>query len=200
MDAMPPEKGVILIGRSAEGLSLPTEQSLLALYRIVIDFSRKLAGTDAIQSGLRYGGILTMLESRLKNRKYGRTPLQNALFVSEEILFKILCEHPFVDGNKRTALMSALFFLVLNVELYANKRPGRKYFVPFAILDAEDQLDKAKELELLAAWQDHKRQDELFEFLTKNGIRIRSKNKIGEEHVRQYLRKFLESWIAEKKG
>ncbi|MFA5077569.1 MAG: Fic family protein [Candidatus Micrarchaeia archaeon] len=188
----------VQVFKTNEGLILPTKQSLMELYRMLTEYTREFANTDVMHYGLRYEGILTMLESRLQGKRYVKGPLENALSVSEELAFRIMCEHPFTDGNKRTALISAFFFLIMNLD-YVNRNTGKRYaFLPSAgNFDLGAQMERAKQMELLAAWNDQRRTRELYEFLTGNGIRVRSKNRITEDHIRQYLRKFLKELVVE---
>ncbi|MDD5337614.1 MAG: Fic family protein [Candidatus ainarchaeum sp.] len=190
-------KGVQVF-KTNEGLILPTRQSLMELYRILTEYTREYVKTDVMHYGVRYEGILTMMESRLRGKRYAKAPLENALAVSEELAFRIMCEHPFTDGNKRTALIGAFFFLIMNLD-YVNKNSGKRYaFLPsMGHFDVGVQMERAKQLELLAAWNDERRSAELYEFLTRNGIKVRSRNRITEDHIRQYLRKFLRELVVE---
>ena len=70
----------------------------------------------------RYGGStglrdLALLQSALAmpEASYGGERLHGSLFeMAAAYLFHLARNHPFVDGNKRTALMCALIFLGLN--------------------------------------------------------------------------------------
>jgi death-on-curing protein len=72
----------------------------------------------------RYGGShgvrdLGLLSSALAlpQATFGGEYLHNGLFeMAAAYVFHIARDHPFVDGNKRTALASALVFLALNSE------------------------------------------------------------------------------------
>ena len=44
----------------------------------------------------------------------GKSPYVDIVDVAAAYLFYICCNHPFLDGNKRTAMMSAIVFLRLN--------------------------------------------------------------------------------------
>jgi prophage maintenance system killer protein len=118
------------------------------------------------------------------------------LKISEDILFEIACRHPFIDGNKRTALISSNLFLAVNKELYAkNDELSRRYEVKY---DPKEAVIRAKQIELIADWNEDQPSEELHRFLIENGIKIR--HKICETHIRQYIRKFLiEQYLEEQK-
>jgi death-on-curing protein len=44
----------------------------------------------------------------------GKSPYADIVEVAAAYLFYICCNHPFLDGNKRTAMMAAIVFLRLN--------------------------------------------------------------------------------------
>jgi death-on-curing protein len=44
----------------------------------------------------------------------GKSPYRDIVEVAAAYLFYICCNHPFLDGNKRTAMMAAVVFLRLN--------------------------------------------------------------------------------------
>ncbi|VVB58172.1 Uncharacterised protein [Candidatus Anstonella stagnisolia] len=185
----------IAIGK--DGILLPTQKSVVLLHKRMMDYSKTL--TDiGIDYSLRYDGVLSMLESRLRDKTYRKTPLENAIFVSEELFFKVLSEHPFNNGNKRAAWFTAFTFLTLNLGNYVNKLEGKKYEC-IAMTDEypkERQLQEAQRLEILAEWHGEKRKKERIEFLEASGIHVKSE--VKEEHIRQYLRKLLASMVREK--
>lgn len=185
------------IVRSREGLFLPTQRSIVLLHKRMMDYCATITEVG-IDYGMRYDGVLSMLESRLRDKSYVKTPLENAIFVSEELFFKILSEHPFCNGNKRAAWFTAFTFLTLNVESYVN-RAGKNKYECIAMGEEypkERQLAEAERLEILAEWHGEKRKKERMEFLAASGIKVRSN--VKEEHIRQYLRKLLLSMVREK--
>ena len=63
-------------------------------------------------SGVRDQGLLEAALARPQNLlAYGKPTLAE---MAASYAFGIACNHPFVDGNKRTALMAAYVFLGLN--------------------------------------------------------------------------------------
>ena len=44
----------------------------------------------------------------------GKSPYADIVEVAAAYLFYLCCNHPFLDGNKRTAMMAAIVFLRLN--------------------------------------------------------------------------------------
>lgn len=96
------------------------------------------------QAGLRDQGLL---ESALAQPQasFGGIPLHEDLFeMAAAYAFHVTGNHPFFDGNKRTALITALTFLALNG--FTVPESDRLYEAMLAV--ATGQLDK-KELATL---------------------------------------------------
>jgi len=69
-----------------------------------------IAENPTTSPGVRYEAILEHLINKLKYEKH------DSLDMVTEIFFTIACNHPFLDGNKRTAYVSAVFLLMMNLE------------------------------------------------------------------------------------
>ncbi len=69
-----------------------------------------IAENPTTSPGVRYEAILEYLIEKLKYENY------DSLDIATEVFFTIACNHPFLDGNKRTALLSAVFLLLMNLE------------------------------------------------------------------------------------
>lgn len=69
-----------------------------------------IAENPTTSPGVRYEAILEHLIDKLKYEKH------DSLDMVTEIFFTIACNHPFLDGNKRTAYVSAVFLLMMNLE------------------------------------------------------------------------------------
>ena len=84
-------------------------------YEILVNINREITSTY----GLAYG-ILNerALESILETMKYKGSPLkskkENLAEKAAYLLYELIAQHPFVDGNKRTALIATITFLELN--------------------------------------------------------------------------------------
>lgn len=110
----------------------------------------------------RYGGShgvrdLGLLESAIARPQatFGDIELYPNLFIKSAVLIhSLLKNHPFIDGNKRTAVTScALFFKRNGYQLVASK----KEFVDFALNIENNSLSK----EIIAQWfQSHVRKVE----------------------------------------
>ena len=94
-------------------------------------------------SGLRDEGLLESALARPRNLfAYGEPSLGQ---LAAEYAFGIARNHPFVDGNKRTALVAAEFFLDLNeVNLLATDEDAVVTFLALAAGELK--------VEELAAW------------------------------------------------
>jgi death-on-curing protein len=119
------------------------EPEFLTLDDVLDIHARQLERFDG-QAGLRDQGLL---ESALAQPQasFGGTPLHEDLFeMASAYAFHVARNHPFFDGNKRTALITALTFLTVNG--FTVPESDRLYEAMLAV--ATGQLDK-KELAAL---------------------------------------------------
>jgi death-on-curing protein len=70
----------------------------------------KFGGLD----GIRDENLLTSAVLAPQSSFGGKSPYGDIVEVAAAYLFYICCNHPFLDGNKRTAMMAAIVFLRLN--------------------------------------------------------------------------------------
>lgn len=93
-------------------------------------------------SGIRDNGALESAAARPRNSwSYGQTDL---LSLAAGYAFGIARNHPFVDGNKRTAFVAAVSFLAINgIELRIRRESGVTTFLALAAgeLGEEDLAD-----------------------------------------------------------
>ena len=95
----------------------------------------------------RYGGAdgvrdQDLLESAIAQPQatFGGEFVHDGLFaMAAAYLFHIVCNHPFLDGNKRTGLLSALVFLDLNY-ITIERESEALYDLTMAV--AEGRADK----------------------------------------------------------
>lgn len=96
------------------GILIPTEELIIAIHDYIIE-RRKEFGKDDPKS-IRDSGLIKhtcdMLADRL--HKYKKDPLENVLYVATETFYYIACQHPFTEGNKSTAYVTALAVLYAN--------------------------------------------------------------------------------------
>lgn len=86
---------------------LPTAEDIIRIHETVI---RTIGGSD----GLRDAGALAMCAGR-PHAGFGGNEMYPGVFMkSAAILESIARNHPFVDGNKRTAFMTALYVIENN--------------------------------------------------------------------------------------
>jgi len=69
-----------------------------------------IAENPTTSPGVRYEAILEHLIEKLKYTN------MDSLDLVTEVFFTIACNHPFLDGNKRTAYISSVFLLLMNLE------------------------------------------------------------------------------------
>lgn len=117
----------------------PTEPAFLTVDDVLALHAQQLA---------RYGGAAglrdrALLESAVAQPQagFGGVWLHPDLWtMAAASLFHLVQNHPFVDGNKRTGLLSALVFLALNGVVLDQATPAL-YDLTMAV--AESRLDKA---------------------------------------------------------
>lgn len=86
---------------------LPTAEDIIRLHEVVL---RKTGGSD----GLRDAGALSMCAERPR-AAFGGKDMYPAVFTkAAAALESIARNHVFVDGNKRTAFMTALYIIENN--------------------------------------------------------------------------------------
>ena len=64
--------------------------------------------------GIRDEGLLASAAFAPQSSFGGKSPYADIIEVAAAYLFYLCCNHPFVDGNKRTAMAAAIVFLRLN--------------------------------------------------------------------------------------
>lgn len=176
-------------------LTLPTADCLRWIHELLILYSKKKK-IDPPQRGLKYEGQLEFFEKKLIERHFSKKKYDNVMKISEDILFEIACRHPFIDGNKRTALLASNIFLDINMGWYIKKDKRCTKYVCKS--DPNYALSRGPKIKLIASWNEEDQCKELRDDLIKNGIKIR--RKVTEQHVRKFIRHFLwTNFIQEKK-
>lgn len=96
-------------------------------------------------SGVRDEGLLESALARPQQVYAYRDPTPDVADLAASLAYGLACNHPFVDGNKRTAYIACRTFLVLNgVDIVASAE--EKYLTMLAL--AEGNLTA----EAFAAW------------------------------------------------
>lgn len=115
-----------------------TIQQVLAIHDLAV---KKYGGSH----GIRDMGLVDSAVARPKST-FGGADLYPGIFEKAGALLQsLLKNHPFVDGNKRTALTSAAIFLKMNVYYLEN---AHKQEVEFALKVDNEHL----EVEQIASW------------------------------------------------
>jgi len=115
-----------------------TIEHLLEIHTIVIESTG--GATELRDLGRLESAIATQTQSVFGEELYPTLHEKAAA-----IIRGIVADHPFIDGNKRTAMLSGLTFLRLNDVLFVAK-PGE--LEDFAVKTATDHLD----VPIIAAW------------------------------------------------
>lgn len=97
--------------------------------------------------GLRDKGRLESVIASMHQEVFGKVVLYPTIFSKAAVLMRgIIADHPFVDGNKRTGMMSALIFLNLNN--FDTSMLKDQELEDFAVQVAVEHLD----IETIAHW------------------------------------------------
>jgi len=117
------------------------EPVFLSLARVMIIHTEQIehhGGTDGVRD-------MTLLQSALAQPEagFGGQWLHTDLFeMAAAYAFHICKNHPFLDGNKRTALVAAMVFLGMNGISFSNPK---EIFIEVMLSVADGRMDK-KEL------------------------------------------------------
>lgn len=115
-----------------------TLEQLLELHALVIE---ETGGS----MGLRDLGRLEAAIATQTQNVFGEELYPSVIEKAAAIVRGIIADHPFVDGNKRTAMLAGLTLLVVNRVRFAAK-PGE--IEDFAVQIATDKLD----VPVIALW------------------------------------------------
>src|SRR5579862_3885451 len=119
-------------------MKLITLEQLLQLHALVI------AETGG-STGLRDLGRLESALATQTQNVFGEELYPKLLNKAAALIRSIISDHPFVDGNKRTALLTGLTFLEIN-GITVNAKPGE--LEDFAVQIAIEKLDVVS----ISAW------------------------------------------------
>jgi death on curing protein len=87
-------------------------------FHLTIDMVREIHGEALSRfgglTGVRDENLLTSAVLTPQSSFAGKSPYTDLVDIAAAYLFYVCRNHPFLDGNKRTAMMSAIVFLRLN--------------------------------------------------------------------------------------
>jgi death-on-curing protein len=106
-------------------------EHLLALHALVLE---KTGGSEGIRD---LGRLEAALATQTQN-VFGEELYPGILDKAAAMIRGIIADHPFVDGNKRTALLSGLTFIKINGIFFEAEKGDIE---SFAIRVATDKLD-----------------------------------------------------------
>ena len=117
---------------------LPTDPEFLTVQDVVELHALQVARYGGA-AGLRDGALLASAVAQPMASFGGEWLHPDLWTMAAAYLFHLVQNHPFVDGNKRTGLLSALVFLALNGMVIDQATPAL-YDLTMAV--AEGRLDK----------------------------------------------------------
>jgi len=110
---------------------LLTVQRIILLHTLVI---RETGGSD----GLRDLGRLEAVVASQNQEVFGEEIYTGITQKAAAIIRGIIADHPFVDGNKRTAMICGIVFMNSNGHIFKAKK---RELEDFAVRVATDKLD-----------------------------------------------------------
>jgi len=177
------------------GINLPTKKLTIYINQQIIEHRKKHGQEDPF--GLRDESVLDYLCYKLNNYKYKENArLDNIIHASSEILYYIACRHPFIEGNKRTAYISAIVVLGLNLTMNQDPRLKTKYSL--RTLDQKESQIAGKTMEIIASWGEGSDTKALKELLLQRGVIVKSSHEPNEGDVKKFIKLFLREYIVEK--
>ena len=72
--------------------------------------------------------------------------------IAARLMERILRMHPFVDGNKRTALLAAVIYLRENKHYFIHRMSNVAYVTAFAATEYEDDESEAVLITMITEW------------------------------------------------
>ena len=112
-------------------MNLITLEQLFEIHALVI---KETGGSN----GLRDLGRLESALATQTQNVFGEELYSNLIEKAAAIIRSIIADHPFVDGNKRTAMLTGLTFLKLNSITFS---VPESYIEDFAVKIAINKLD-----------------------------------------------------------
>lgn len=85
---------------------------------VVLAIHREVIAAHGGSSGVRDGALLESAVAATQATAWGEPVFKDGIEIAAAYLFYLCRNHPFLDGNKRTALASCLVFLERNSLLY----------------------------------------------------------------------------------
>jgi hypothetical protein len=168
------------------GIYMPDKESLILINREII--RHRAAHGQFDPCGVRTDVDIDLLCYRLGSHKYSDSAfIENALYVSGEILFTIACRHPFLEGNKSTAFSAAIALLEINLKLYAGPRTGRVFRL-WRPSRPEETEAEGRMMERIAKWGEN-------DDSSQQGKPVKKKAHPGE--ARRFIKEFLSKYILE---
>lgn len=164
------------------GLLVPTTQIFTNIHDEVLKES--MATHNFAHAGMRDDSILDYLCNRLELHRYKENMVDNIYYVGTEIFFNIACRHPFADGNKRSAYISALTFIGVN---FSRNFSGARVYVT-------ENEKQGRVIETIAKWGEGSDYSELEKLIRETGI-VKTERKINENDVKSFINSFLRNTI-----
>jgi death-on-curing protein len=115
-----------------------SKKMVVALNKMVVE----LSGGTAMEDNIRPGQNLGFVEQISSNTLFGEKIYHSIFEQAAAYLFYIIKNHPFFDGNKRTALITAITFLEWNQILFSPLNEDQVFDFVMAVAGGDNQPDK----------------------------------------------------------
>ena len=103
------------------------------LENVVYAIHRRQIAEHGRAEGVRDHGLLESALTRPQNLNYFKQLTPDIAALGAAYAYGIVSNHPFIDGNKRTAFVVCRLFLILNgVDLFASESQKYQIFIQLA--------------------------------------------------------------------
>ena len=120
------------------------KRMIIAINKLCVELS---GGSSGQRAEVASGQNLGFVEGIRTNKLFGKKMYGSIFHQAAAYFFYILKNHPFVDGNKRTALAVAVTFLEWNNKLFApiNDDKVFDFVIDMTIKDSDDSTTAINE-------------------------------------------------------
>ncbi len=122
-------------------------------YDNLITIHEKVQSTFQVESGVKDPGIVQGIADRPQTKLYEDYEPYNTIFLkAASIMEGIIRMHPFIDGNKRTALLAVHVYMEINGYSIVYPLSAVRYTVKMAENTANDPESTKLLIEEIASW------------------------------------------------
>ena len=122
-----------------------TDKDILQLHTIVEEHFQ-------VFKGVKNRGLLSSIAERPSQQINSFIPFDNVFKKAASLMEGIIRMHPFYDGNKRTGLLAAVYYLEINGYSIAIPFSSIRFTVTIAKMENNDTESNTKIINIIAKW------------------------------------------------